>query len=85
MEIFFVGFCRLSFYSSSDFVSSEGKMVECLDRSDKVMEKKNYAEAAREMCKNVRLEDLSKYKGMIKREGNKVEVLKEKKTKQKGL
>lgn len=60
---------------SSDSVSSDEHMVECLNKTDKVMEENNNkAEVTREMCDDARLEDLIKYKIIIKRKGNKVEV-----------
>lgn len=62
----FVGF------PSSDCVSSEGEMVEYLKKIVKVMEeRKYYPESARQICEDVRMEDLNKYKEIIKKEETK--------------
>lgn len=53
---------------------SEKERVKCLDRIDKVIEKKHYVEVTKEMCEDVKMKDLSKGKEMIKRERNKVGV-----------
>lgn len=61
-------------YPSSDFVSFEEEMVKRLNRIDRVMGEKDYAEATKEKWEDVRLGDLSKYKKMIKREGIELKV-----------
>lgn len=43
-------------------------MVRCLNKTDKLMEeRKNYMETTGEICQDLRLEDLNKYKEIIKR------------------
>lgn len=46
-------------YPSSDILLSE--LVECLKKINKLMQKKNiYVEAPKEMCEDVRMENMSK-------------------------
>lgn len=59
---------------SSDFASSEEEMVECLNMIAELMDKRNYVEVTREKNEGVRLEENGRFKKIIKRERNEVEV-----------
>lgn len=57
-------------YPSLKFVSSEEEVTDCPNNIDKEKEeRKNYAEATREMCEDVRMKGQNKYKEIIKRNG----------------
>lgn len=57
--------------SSSDLSSSE-ELVKSLRKIDEVMEAKNFAEAGKDKSIDVCLEELNKFKEMLKREGDDV-------------
>lgn len=55
-------------------MSSEDGIVEYLKRIDRVMEKKNYAEPTTDKSEGVRLEGRSKFREIIKRKWNSMEL-----------
>lgn len=71
-------------YSASDFVLFDEEMVKCLTKIDAVMETGNYAIASKGKNEVVGLEEVRKFKNILKREWNDVKVFPQRSVKGQG-
>uniref|UniRef100_A0A0L8HMY1 Uncharacterized protein n=1 Tax=Octopus bimaculoides TaxID=37653 RepID=A0A0L8HMY1_OCTBM len=65
---------RCGSVSSSNLSPSEEELVKSLKRIDEVMEVKNFAEAVKDKSEGVFLEELNRFKGILKKEGSDVKI-----------